>query len=396
LLLIGCGALGSKVGLHLARAGLTNLTLVDNDELSPHNLVRHGLLAEQLGQNKAAALQQAIEAIFQERQQAISTKAISENAFEVIRGGQQSLLSEHSQIIDCSASVSLLNVLADSNLSVPVMRAELADEGNLGILLREGRDRNPRVDDLQMCLYDLAIDDDRIAAWLQRQKGESTGIGSGLEEITIGLGCSSATVRMADDVISYHAALAAMSIKKRWVGNEERSGIQVSYLGDNSVDFGGVDFHEVARVRELIPSNTPNWTVRLSHKAYSYIQVETVAALPNETGGLLVGFIHYKRKIIYVTRALPPPQDSEGYPYAFKLGIQDVPEQLEVIYQRTGGVISYVGEWHSHPNGSEQLSTTDLAAVKQISAHLQRARIPTHIIIATAERCYSHLFAHQI
>lgn len=395
LLLIGCGALGSKVGLHLARAGLTNLTLVDNDELSPHNLIRHGLLAEQLGQNKAIALKQAIEAIFQERQQAIGIRAIPENAFEVIRGGQQALLSEHSRIVDCSASVSVLNMLADSNLSVPIIRSELADEGELGILMSEGKERNPRIDDLQMYLYDLAVDDDRIAAWLQRQKAESTEIGSGLEEITIGLGCNSATMRMADDVISYHAALAAMSIKKRWTGDEERAGVQVSHLGDNLTAWGSVDFHKVARIHELIPLNTADWVVRLSHKVYSLIQAQVAAALPNETGGLLVGFIHYKRRIIYVTRALPPPPDSAGFPYAFKLGVQDVPEQLQEIYQRTGGVISYVGEWHSHPNGANQLSATDLAAVKQIAAHLQRAGIPAHIMIATTRGCYSHLFEHQ-
>jgi len=395
LLLIGCGALGSKIGLHLARAGLTSLTLVDNDELSPHNLVRHGLLAEQLGQNKAAALKQAIESIFQEHQQNIGVRAIPQNAFDVICGDQQTLLTDHSRIIDCSASISVLNMLADSSLSIPIIRSELTDVGKLGILMSEGRERNPRLDDLQMYLYDLAVDDDRIATWLQQQKGGSTEIGSGLEEITIGLGCSSATMRMADDVISYHAALAAMSIKKRWAGDEERAGIQVSYLAENLTTFGSVDFHAVDKVQELIPFNAPDWMVRLSHKAYSTIQAQTATALPNETGGLLVGFIHYKRKIIYITRALRPPPDSAGFPYAFKLGVQDVPEQLQEIYQRTGGVISYVGEWHSHPNGADQLSPIDLAAAKQISAHLRRAGIPTHIMIATTRGCYSHLFEHQ-
>lgn len=392
LLLIGCGALGSKVGLHLARAGLTNLTLVDNDELSPHNLIRHGLLAEQLGQNKAIALKQAIKAIFQERQQGINTRAIPGNVYELIHGSQQSLLSEHSMIVDCSASVSALNLLADSYLSVPVIRSELADGGKLGILMCEGRERSPRIDDLQMFLYDLAIDDDKIAAWLQRQKGESTEIGSGLEEITIGLGCNSATMRMADDVVSYHAALASVSIKKRWTGDEERAGVQVSLLGDSLTAWGSVEFHEVTKTHEMRPLNTTSWTVRLSHKTFNHIQAQVATALPNETGGLLVGFIHYKRRIIYVTRALSPPPDSAGFPYAFKLGVQDVPEQLQEIYQRTGGVISYVGEWHSHPNGTEQLSGTDLAAVKQIAAHLQRAGIPAHVMIATTKGCYSYVF----
>lgn len=392
LLLIGCGALGSKIGLHLARAGFTNLTLVDHDELAPHNLIRHALLTEQLGQNKALALKQTIETMFQDHQQRMGVTAVPENVYEVLYGGRQAQLLDHSWIVDCSASVSVHNMLADTHRTMPVISSEIAFAGKLGILMREGRERNPRVDDLQMHLYDLAIDDDKIAAWLQQQEDESTEIGSGLEEITIGLGCSTDTMRMADDVISYHAALAAMSIRDSLLGNDQRSGVQVSYLDDKLDTGGSAVFHEVASLQGLIPLNTSRWLVRLSHKAYHFIQTQMLEALPDETGGILVGFIHFKRKVIYVTRALAPPPDSIGFPYAFKLGIRDVPEQLEMIYQRTGGVIHYVGEWHSHPCGDEQLSASDRTAVKQISGHLGQGGIPTHIMIATTQGCFSHLF----
>lgn len=392
LLLVGNGALGSKVGLHLSRSGLTNFTTVDKDTLAPHNLVRHGLLAESLGKNKAIALKDAVEAIFYENTQRVKVEALSGNLFDVLYGSTRTDLSKFCWIADCSASLSVLNMLADERLEVPVMRSELSNSGKLGILLVEGQNRNPRVDDLQIQLYDLAIDNEVLSSWLQSQHDRSSEIGSGLDEITIGLGCSSDTMQMADDEISYHASLAAISIKNRWLANSSRAGIQVSFLHENQSALGTAIFSEFAKVHVLPAVNASDWQIRLSDRAFARIRQQTISELPNETGGLLAGFIHHKRKIIYVTRVLDPPPDSEGYPYAFKLGVQDVPDKLMELYNRTGGLIYYVGEWHSHPNGSPQLSRTDKEAIAQIASHLNRVKIPTHILVATVGDCYAYVF----
>src|SRR5690606_28492493 len=62
--IFGCGALGSKVIMHLARAGQTSLTLIDPDHISPHNLVRHALFAEDEGENKATVLATRIKTMY--------------------------------------------------------------------------------------------------------------------------------------------------------------------------------------------------------------------------------------------------------------------------------------------------------------------------------------------
>jgi hypothetical protein len=54
--IVGCGSLGSKIAAHLARGGVRDFVLVDDDILKPGNLVRHELDADGLGLHKADAL----------------------------------------------------------------------------------------------------------------------------------------------------------------------------------------------------------------------------------------------------------------------------------------------------------------------------------------------------
>ncbi|EQD45168.1 UBA/THIF-type NAD/FAD binding fold-containing protein, partial [mine drainage metagenome] len=44
LVMLGCGSLGSKIALHLGRAGFGAMTFIDNESMSPHNAARHALV----------------------------------------------------------------------------------------------------------------------------------------------------------------------------------------------------------------------------------------------------------------------------------------------------------------------------------------------------------------
>lgn len=62
LLLVGCGAVGGHLAFELARAGILNLTLVDNDSLEMENMFRHVLGFRYLGKSKPESLKEEIEA----------------------------------------------------------------------------------------------------------------------------------------------------------------------------------------------------------------------------------------------------------------------------------------------------------------------------------------------
>lgn len=58
--ILGCGSVGSLVALELARAGIGDFVLVDNDILEYHNLCRHQCSISEVGEYKVDALKRRI------------------------------------------------------------------------------------------------------------------------------------------------------------------------------------------------------------------------------------------------------------------------------------------------------------------------------------------------
>lgn len=63
VLIVGCGALGSSVGLHMARLGVGHMLLVDADRIEEQNVENQCYDERDLGKPKVVALKERIEAI---------------------------------------------------------------------------------------------------------------------------------------------------------------------------------------------------------------------------------------------------------------------------------------------------------------------------------------------
>ena len=81
--LIGCGSLGSKLGVMLARAGVGQFLLVDDDVLLPDNLVRNDLDWRDIGTHKVQALARRMQLV----NQAVETKVRRMRRASQERGG---------------------------------------------------------------------------------------------------------------------------------------------------------------------------------------------------------------------------------------------------------------------------------------------------------------------
>lgn len=120
--LVGCGSLGSKIGIHLARNGNGPFLCVDNDIFMPHNNARHALTLT-WAKNKAELLSLSIFSIGK----TIST-SVKEDALNVD-------YSKSRVIIDTTASFSVRNFLMSRADLPPVISCGLYGRGRSGLML---------------------------------------------------------------------------------------------------------------------------------------------------------------------------------------------------------------------------------------------------------------------
>jgi hypothetical protein len=408
VLLFGCGALGSKLALHLGRSGHTDLTLVDRDTLSPHNFVRHALLADRTGQNKAEAVASAVQALYANIPKSQDVIADPGSALNWLKGEHRPLLQKHRLLVDATASGMVFEALVRNTLpsGLKVARCGISDAGNIGLLSFEGANRNPRIDDLNVIVYDMAAERPALRDWLERERAErGRGVGAVLEEIAIGMSCSSDTTRMPDDLVSWHAA--SFSIALRDLARTKHRP-NAGWLVLNHRPEGGA-FPSGGLVSETIPVDpvvvvrargvrgfelrgAGAWQVRIRAHLVSEMRERLHRAAPAETGGGMAGVIHPKRRIIYVTRMIEAPPDSKATPDSFTLGTEGLPETVEAVRKASGGLLGYVGDWHTHPRGAGHVSGQDLETMLDTKRKLDMADLPTFILIVSVKGVNAYVY----
>ena len=105
-----------------------------------------------------------------------------------------------------------------------------------------------------------------------------------------------------------------------------------------------------------------NLYIEIQASVFNQIQLQAEGEYPNENGGMLAGRYSKDKHTVYIEKVVVPVEKLTGRTKFMRItkGLENVWEQLA----KEG--LQYVGEWHSHPNGSTQYSSTDLAAMIDI------------------------------
>lgn len=409
VLLFGCGALGSKLALHVGRSGHTALTVVDRDTLSPHNLVRHALLSDRTGQNKAEATGKSVRAIYEGIPESEQVVYHAGSALDWIKGEYRPALKKHRLLVDATASGMVFEALVRNDLpaGLKVARCGISDLGRIGLLALEGSNRNPRIDDLNVLVYDMAVERPELREWLERERAHrEQSVGPVLEEISIGMSCSSDTMRMPDDLVSWHAASFSVALRDL-AGTKRRP--NAGWLVLNYRPVGGEDFPSASLASELIPVDplvavqargvegwelrgVGAWQVRIRPHLVREMRDRLHRAAPEETGGSMAGVIHPKRRVIYVTRMIEAPPDSKASPDSFTRGTEGLLETVSTVRKASGGLLGYVGDWHTHPRGAGRVSKQDVETMLDMKRKLEIADLPTFILIVTPKGVNAYVY----
>lgn len=333
---IGVGALGSQVVSNLVRSGFGQWTLVDDDVLLPHNLGRHALEGFALGFPKATSLAGVLNATIDGEEVARGIVADVLNPGENIQLLDTALL-EAEVILDMSAAVSVARHLCrDVKAEARRVSLFLNPSGTALTLLAEDADRLIPLDVLEMQLYRGIAANPALDGLL-----ESHG------QLRTGQSCRDVSVQIPQDLVALHAAIGSQAFRGAVGSDRARMSVWRIDKKDYTVNFVNIDPEEIQE-RQI-----GDWTLYTDSGLLSRLAELRRERLPKETGGVFLGAYDVGRKIIYVVETVPSPPDSVEWPTAYIRGSKGLQRKVQEISDATDGMLEYVGEWHSHPKGSE-------------------------------------------
>jgi len=109
---------------------------------------------------------------------------------------------------------------------------------------------------------------------------------------------------------------------------------------------------------------------------------------PKEFGGIFTGFRNEK-DVTIVDFEIPSKFESSDH--QFVRHTESLNEYLKGIYERSSGRMEYLGEWHSHPNGSADYSSNDLKSMLNISRDPKvKIKTPILMILSLTRRANSY------
>lgn len=350
IVMLGCGSLGSKVALHLGRAGLGDMSFVDNETISPHNTARHALIPPRdlvLSPNKAAMLEAAFSQLCHE-----DCVSHPDDAAEVLLNEQkanQIFGIDNTLIIDTTASlrVAAAATASPALTNIPTRRliqTGMYAKGKVAYLFAEGVARTVTADDLRARLFELCRHDQELQKLLKSEGSDAT-------RIFVGDNCRSLTMSMTDSVVSRAAALVAGQIEF-WLSNKTPELGQICLGLEDDTGIGmRWSREEIAPSVVLVPPKANGWTVRVLASVATAINEDAMRHGRFETGGALIGHIVQSTQTIIVAGLIDAPPDSERSPSTFILGTQGLVSALKTANNQSLGHLHFVGTWHSHPKG---------------------------------------------
>jgi hypothetical protein len=359
IVLIGAGALGSQFAMAAARMGIGVWTIVDPDHLMPHNLARHALAAQCVGAAKADAVAAEIRML-------LGQDAASSIVALVTDPAARQALSEADLVIDASASVPVARSLADTSLyHKPTVSIFLNPSGADLVILREGLNRNPRIDQVEMAYYWKLVNDGALGTHLSNRG----------EVIYPSGGCRQPSVRISQAQVGTFASLAVKRVFQDQLTSEHAVEIwRMSEDGIAVVRLGAPLYREIT---------IDGWTVSISEDVVRSITGARAAAGSCETGGVLVGVWDRIRERAYIVGNYPPPPDSVATSTGFVRGEDGVFQTILTVETHTAANLTYVGEWHTHPAGySSRPSADDGILLRWISDVLLFLDVPPLMLIA--------------
>lgn len=363
---IGVGAIGSNIISNSIKAGFGKWVLIDDDIILPHNIARYALDGTYLGWPKTEAVKIAANESVSDQPVIEALKCDIISPKDDLVDKVKKHISESSIILDMSASVSVArHITHDIESDARRISVFLSPSGKDLIILSEDKDRKARLDLLEMLYYRELISNDTLVDHLET-----------ILKTRYANSCRDLSSRISQDHVALHSAIASKNLKQ--IAGHAEPCIKI-YRTDDDMQVTSL----VVPVEQFLCAKLNGWQVFINDSTCNKLQQSRQLKLPNETGGVLIGAFNIQHKIIYIVDVMTATPDSIEYPDAFIRGYEGLPEKVKKIQSITAGNLTYIGEWHSHPDGAQCRPSSDDKKVQQwIASYMSAEGLPSVMLIA--------------
>jgi integrative and conjugative element protein (TIGR02256 family) len=122
--------------------------------------------------------------------------------------------------------------------------------------------------------------------------------------------------------------------------------------------------------------------VWLARNIVADLIAEAARALPNETGGVLLGYRAANDTRVVMAIVGPGPRAHHARDH-FVPDQTYQEEAIARIYTASDHVWTYLGDWHTHPGSDARPSSRDLRTLRRI-ANAKEARVPQPLMLIAA------------
>ncbi|MEA2878506.1 MAG: hypothetical protein QOF14_3702 [Hyphomicrobiales bacterium] len=373
--MLGCGSVGSKMAMHLARSGVKICAVSDNGSLRPHNMARHALARDLLAGTKAPELAKELKLIGQS-----PSACEGDLVFDLAdKERRKAILPKETRFaINTTASLGVreaLSAIHPKQVKSRLAEAALFGRGDGGFLFFEGASHNPTLCDLADEL-NATVTDERVHKLLFDPE-------FGLTEIQIGQGCGSLTMPMTDMRLS--AMTAALT--EEFVECMQATDAEGLIIVGTKAEASNTNWtrQSVAPFEVVDIEGPKDWTTRISQRVLAKIRAEVGRYPTVETGGVLIGSCSARLRTVVVVDLIEAPPDSTRSAARFVLGTAGLKTAIKARHRASGGTLFDVGTWHSHL-ADHGPSPLDRATAKQLAAERPP---PSVLLIQAPTRLYA-------
>ncbi|HEX04376.1 MAG TPA: hypothetical protein ENH10_04380 [Bacteroidetes bacterium] len=362
--LAGLGALGSAIMNIWQRQGWGTWSLIDHDYIKPHNLARHTAYESQVGSYKVDSVQNLESAIYPADRPA--GKAIAGSASNFSSDDVVEVLNTADLVVDATTTLEFPRDLSLHGIAKRAASIFITPSGLGSVLLIEDAGNSMRLDKLEPQYYRSLIN----SPW-----GETHLVGSS-GHLWVGAGCRDISAVIPNEHVQLHASILARQIRLH--SEQPEANIQVwSCNGDS----GAVETDVIVPMPPIVV-DLGDMRLVWDEGLRDRVQELRDESLPNETGGILLGYFDLKLSNVYVVDVVSAPVDSQGSQTGFTRGVEGLQEYLRIVKHKTAGIVGYVGEWHSHPSQvSANPSSADMIQLTYLADELRADGLPALMLI---------------